>query len=211
MKPEYDRNKYIEYINRSSEWKLKREETFKLKGKKCQRCFSKKRLHVHHGTYSRLYNEDIVNDLYILCNNCHEEYHVKTLSITVFSTIAFINKQFFQEKKYVKNRNFEKKFVINPTAETLKQRRHRKHLRKEEKKKRDEEIKRSVLAFKVQMKKNHKERSEARRQKRRELDSLSKYDKKKYLITARFKIAKRFNLPLTEMDKILAKKYNIKT
>lgn len=90
MKPEYDRSKYLEYINNSEEWKLKRREVFLLKGRQCERCGSKGNINVHHGTYARLFNEDLT-DLFVLCELCHQEYHYLHRKISVQSTTDFID------------------------------------------------------------------------------------------------------------------------
>lgn len=65
---------YESYIN-SAEWGRKKKECFELKGKLCQLCGSLEKLHVHHATYKNFKNEDVENDLYILCSMCHDEYH----------------------------------------------------------------------------------------------------------------------------------------
>lgn len=40
----------------------------------CFICRSKDRLHVHHKTYDRIYNE-ILDDLVLVCSNCHNKIH----------------------------------------------------------------------------------------------------------------------------------------
>ena len=62
---------------RRKEWKEKRKEIFKLKGKACSKCGATKHLQVHH-----LYYQDgkkpweYPNDaLVVLCKKCHEETH----------------------------------------------------------------------------------------------------------------------------------------
>lgn len=67
--------KYKSYLY-SDEWKLKREELFKLRGKKCERCKSENRIEVHHISYSMLYREPLEH-LEILCNICHAKHHNK--------------------------------------------------------------------------------------------------------------------------------------
>ena len=66
---------YTDYINHSKEWGVKRQETFALKGRECERCQSTKELNVHHGTYARLYYEVVETDLFVLCRECHDLYH----------------------------------------------------------------------------------------------------------------------------------------
>lgn len=82
--PEFRKNKkgkkskpkreYDTYIS-SEEWENKKKECFALKGKMCQFCGSITDLHVHHATYKNLKKEDVENDLYVLCNKCHFQYH----------------------------------------------------------------------------------------------------------------------------------------
>lgn len=82
--------KYEDYIQNSSEWQIKRQETFKLKGTNCQKC-KKNGNHVHHATYERLYKENVETDLYVLCNKCHEDFHKLKLPNAIQNTINFIN------------------------------------------------------------------------------------------------------------------------
>lgn len=64
---------YQEYL-KSPAWKTKREEKFKLVGRRCQVCNRAYRLEVHHRTYERIGNEDL-NDLTVLCSTCHHIFH----------------------------------------------------------------------------------------------------------------------------------------
>lgn len=106
----HDRNKYLEYINNSSEWKIKRAQVFSLKGRKCERCGGTNRIHVHHGTYTRLFNE-MLEDLFVLCGYCHGEYHKQTRVITIQSTEAFIKNQVLPQIKIKKGKPKNKKPV----------------------------------------------------------------------------------------------------
>lgn len=81
--------KYAEYLV-SPEWSQKRKETLELKGTKCQRCTNNINIHIHHATYENIYNEDVKNDLFVLCNSCHDEYHRKNKVVSIESTIKFI-------------------------------------------------------------------------------------------------------------------------
>jgi len=65
-------NKYKEYL-RSKEWLEIRLDILQTR-KKCERCGSKKCLHVHHKTYKNIYNEE-PEDLELLCSKCHENEH----------------------------------------------------------------------------------------------------------------------------------------
>lgn len=76
-KQKSDRDKYIHYISKSSQWKRLREEIIDDRGCICERCKlpnSAKNLHVHHMTYIRLFNE-LKSDLALLCVECHEYVH----------------------------------------------------------------------------------------------------------------------------------------
>lgn len=64
---------YNLYIN-SDEWRLKRNYILNKRGYKCERCFSKKNLQIHHITYENL-GFELDNDLIILCKNCHQYVH----------------------------------------------------------------------------------------------------------------------------------------
>mgnify|MGYP000739796043 CR=1 FL=1 len=67
-KIEYE--KYLE----SNHWKEIRKKALKRAGYKCQLCASNKELNVHHNTYKNLGHEDL-NDLVVLCRNCHKKFH----------------------------------------------------------------------------------------------------------------------------------------
>jgi len=64
---------YKEYL-KSKEWINLRNSILNQRGYKCERCASKKNLHLHHLTYERVgfENED---DLVILCQQCHKFVH----------------------------------------------------------------------------------------------------------------------------------------
>lgn len=63
-------NFYTRYIN-SREWKLKRREVLKRDNHQCQTCLAIDNLEVHHKTYKRLGNENLI-DLITLCSSCHD-------------------------------------------------------------------------------------------------------------------------------------------
>lgn len=67
--------KYRAYLH-SKEWKAKRQQLFKERGKKCEICGDTNQLEIHHITYDRLYNE-LSEDLLIVCNPCHSNLHKK--------------------------------------------------------------------------------------------------------------------------------------
>lgn len=67
---------YAQLLNQK-EWKERRKEIFKLKGKVCSKCGATKDLHVHHLYYENgkkpwEYPDDA---LIVLCKDCHNETH----------------------------------------------------------------------------------------------------------------------------------------
>lgn len=68
-----NKEKYKKYIT-SKKWKEKKAQLFELRGKECEQCGYKHRLHVHHLTYERL-GEENLDDLQILCFQCHMSKH----------------------------------------------------------------------------------------------------------------------------------------
>lgn len=64
---------YPAYI-RSDQWKLKRSEALLRAGYHCCICGTWRNLHVHHNTYARLGCE-LMTDLAVLCETCHDVYH----------------------------------------------------------------------------------------------------------------------------------------
>jgi phage protein U len=65
------RNRYL----KSPHWRFtrwaKKAQTFLLKGSvRCEKCGSKKRLHIHHITYKRL-GQERLSDLQVICHDCH--------------------------------------------------------------------------------------------------------------------------------------------
>lgn len=64
---------YESYIS-SSRWQAKRLERLHHDNFTCVRCGETERLHVHHVSYHRLYDESI-GDLLTLCADCHAREH----------------------------------------------------------------------------------------------------------------------------------------
>lgn len=59
----------------SPNWRLKRQARLEIDRHRCQTCLhdgSQWRLEVHHRTYDRLGDEDVLRDLITLCSSCHE-------------------------------------------------------------------------------------------------------------------------------------------
>lgn len=66
---------YKEYLQ-TEEWQSIRIKALKRFGFKCHVCNSTKKLNVHHKTYENRGNENL-NDLIVLCEDCHAKYHDK--------------------------------------------------------------------------------------------------------------------------------------
>lgn len=83
--------KYKEYLQ-SEQWETKKEELFKLKWRKCQKCWSIHNLQAHHWSYRRLTREDVEKDLFVLCKKCHQNFHsLFWMRKLLKSTIHFIS------------------------------------------------------------------------------------------------------------------------
>lgn len=65
---------YNRFIH-SAEWKAIRLNLFSIRGKKCERCNSTIRIHVHHKTYKRFGGREKPEDLEVLCASCHAKEH----------------------------------------------------------------------------------------------------------------------------------------
>jgi hypothetical protein len=64
---------YKTYLQ-SSEWRRQRDRALTRAAFRCERCSSKRRLHVHHLSYERLGHE-WDQDLEVLCETCHQGEH----------------------------------------------------------------------------------------------------------------------------------------
>lgn len=61
---------------KSAYWKCVRRIKIEESGGKCQICGSRKKLNVHHNSYAHHYQEHKhLEDLVVLCRNCHEKFH----------------------------------------------------------------------------------------------------------------------------------------
>ena len=65
---------YYEYIH-SEEWRQKRNQVLKRDGFRCQMCGTAKNLRVHHISYEHLNQDEELDDLITLCDNCHTKIH----------------------------------------------------------------------------------------------------------------------------------------
>jgi 5-methylcytosine-specific restriction endonuclease McrA len=61
----------------SNHWNNIRIKKYNLSGIVCSECGAVSKLEVHHLSYDNLGNEDIENDLIVLCRKCHEKQHRK--------------------------------------------------------------------------------------------------------------------------------------
>jgi 5-methylcytosine-specific restriction endonuclease McrA len=69
------KEEYSQYLE-SAEWKAKRRGALERADHRCQVCYSKRRLQVHHRTYARV-GEERDADLTVLCTRCHRLFHEK--------------------------------------------------------------------------------------------------------------------------------------
>lgn len=69
---------YRTYL-RSEGWQRTRERKFEQAGRECVVCASASKLQIHHRTYARLGRERL-EDLVVLCDDCHATYHGKLAS-----------------------------------------------------------------------------------------------------------------------------------
>lgn len=63
---------------RSPEWESKKQERIQIDGccVMCKRPLDKiRKINVHHVTYARLGNENVLTDLATLCGSCHQKIH----------------------------------------------------------------------------------------------------------------------------------------
>ncbi len=105
---------YSDYLN-SKEWAEIRIELFTVRGKKCERCSSKKKLHVHHKHYKNIFHEE-PEDLEILCSKCHEKEHKKPKPKVKIKTKQFLPKKKIKVKgryKLFKNSELKKRVKNN--------------------------------------------------------------------------------------------------
>lgn len=73
--------RYSDYLL-SPEWRQKRRQKLNLVNYRCEQCGYLARmrdLHVHHLTYERLGDENLDEDLEVLCRWCHHEHHQNTV------------------------------------------------------------------------------------------------------------------------------------
>ncbi len=76
-----NKKQYRKYL-KSGKWKAIRKRLFKVRGRKCEKCGSKSKIHVHHLTYERVGGNELGSDLQVLCELHHNiEHGMKDKSI----------------------------------------------------------------------------------------------------------------------------------
>lgn len=66
---------YGDYL-KTKHWAKVRSHAIERADRRCQQCFSRDRLEVHHMTYERR-GEERPTDLIVLCHDCHQRRHPK--------------------------------------------------------------------------------------------------------------------------------------
>lgn len=76
MRREVERLKALDYkvYLQTEEWKQTRSFALNRAGLRCQMCNRATKLQVHHRTYERL-GEEWLDDLTVLCGDCHKTFH----------------------------------------------------------------------------------------------------------------------------------------
>lgn len=109
--PKFKFTEYSEYLN-SERWKRIKEHFFiNEKNKKCAKCFTKKRLDVHHSNYRYLNSNKEISHLFALCRNCHNELHKLCNSKKI--SVSRGTKIFLNQKSYNKRNNKNIKEIVN--------------------------------------------------------------------------------------------------
>lgn len=83
------------HVNQKSMWGGTREEVFELYGKFCNRCSLTTNLHVHHKLPLSFGGTNKLNNLEVLCEECHQKIHKHKL---VFETTKDIDNYGFDTK-----------------------------------------------------------------------------------------------------------------
>ncbi len=79
---------YAEYLQ-SEKWKVVRECAFIIHGKSCKKCGAETNLQVHHLRYPEILgNENVSEDLIVLCKECHQKVHGIETIVSEKSNIA---------------------------------------------------------------------------------------------------------------------------
>lgn len=82
---------YHEYL-KTEHWQEVKELKLQSVNYKCQVCNSGEELNVHHRSYTNLYNEqNYLEDLTVICKECHELYHERLKKIPIRYSIEKLN------------------------------------------------------------------------------------------------------------------------
>lgn len=68
------KGRYEGYL-RSAEWQALRNKALKLAGNKCQTCGATTELNVHHRVYGSTFGFEDIDNLIVLCRECHKAVH----------------------------------------------------------------------------------------------------------------------------------------
>jgi 5-methylcytosine-specific restriction endonuclease McrA len=79
------KRKYLKYL-KSSEWQKKRQDAFRIHGRKCKKCPSIRNIEINHRHYRTVFNEDPATDLEVLCHYCHRLHHGRAFGQRTRST-----------------------------------------------------------------------------------------------------------------------------
>jgi hypothetical protein len=91
-------NSYAEYLA-SEEWAKLKEIKLKQSDNRCQVCYKKGKLHIHHRTYIRIFHEKL-SDLTALCPTCHLTFHQIIIDNKLSDEDAEMKVQFMLKKEF---------------------------------------------------------------------------------------------------------------
>lgn len=74
------KQKYKKYLQ-TEVWQGLKNEAIERAGGRCQLCNSSDSLHVHHRVYPKVWGDELISDLTVLCNSCHFVFHFKPRSL----------------------------------------------------------------------------------------------------------------------------------
>ena len=106
-----NKKQYRKYL-KSGKWKSIRKNLFKLRGKKCELCGSRKKIHVHHLTYKRVGGNELPEDLQVLCEFHHNIAH----GMSEKKQIRYIKRE--EKKRRKREKRKKLKYKIKRKKET---------------------------------------------------------------------------------------------
>lgn len=100
----------------SEDWKNKKDILINIFWNKCECCDGTYKLQWHHGCYSKIWNEPL-HHIFILCDNCHEEYHNNAPCISIQDTEIFItNKKWIKSYWKIRRKILRKNWIKVPKS-----------------------------------------------------------------------------------------------